>query len=86
MQNRQRKRVLDVFKTEKTKKRRVQLKQLRVQDGQQRVLWLSQHGEDTYGKGDKKVKKNVCKMCGSDKHALPTHNLCPYNKKHNKEA
>ncbi len=45
--------MLDVVKTEKTKRRRVQLKKLRVIDGQQRILWTGEHGEDTYGKSDK---------------------------------
>ncbi len=47
-QNQQRKTMLDVVKTEKTKRRRVQLKKLRVIDGQQRILWTG-----TYGKSDK---------------------------------
>ena len=27
------------------------------------------------------TEKGVCKQCGSDTHALPTHHLCPYNKR-----
>ena len=84
-QNIQRKRALEYKGTEKSQRRRVHLKKLRVQDAQQRKLWSSKHGKDTYGDTDSEKKaskgtKKVCKSCGSDKHSLPTHHLCPNNK------
>ena len=51
-QNIQRKRALEYKGTEKSRKRRVHLKKLRVQDAQQRRLWASKHGKDTYGDTD----------------------------------
>ena len=39
----------DARKTEKAMRRRVELKRLRVQEGQERILWSKQHGKDTYG-------------------------------------
>ena len=84
-QNIQRKRALEYKGTEKSQRRRVHLKKLRVQNAQQRKLWSSKHGKDTYGDTDSEKKaskgtKKVCKSCGSDKHSLPTHHLCPNNK------
>ena len=46
--NLRRKRLLEAHGTEKAKKRRVELKKLRVKEGQQRKLWSKQHGQDTY--------------------------------------
>ena len=46
-QNAKRKTQLDACKTEKVKRRRVELKRLRVKDGQERILWSKQHGKDT---------------------------------------
>ena len=51
-QNRQRKKALDDMKTEEAKRRRVERKLLRVKEGQRRILWSKQHGQDTYGEVD----------------------------------
>ena len=90
-QNKKRKKALDIFKSEKTMRRRVALKSLRVQEAQERILWTKQHGQDTYGgsseiiQGEKKVGtkpvKRLCTKCGSNTHSLPTHHSCPYNSK-----
>ena len=88
-QNRQRKKALDDMKTEEAKRRRVERKSLRVKEGQRRILWSKQHRHDTYGEVDELFPEEkatagtakTCKKCGSDTHALPTHRLCPYNKK-----
>ena len=59
--NLQKKTLLETHETEKAKKRRVELKNLRVKEGQQRKLWSKQHGQDTYGETEapdsgKKIK------------------------------
>ena len=57
-QNTRRKTQLDARKTEKAMRRRVELKRLRVHEGQERILWSKQHGKDTYGErvSDKKTR------------------------------
>ena len=89
--NWQRKKRLDEKKTEKVMRRRVELKSLRVKEGQQRKLWSKQHAQDTYGETDEpfsdnettagkkqaRASRKVCEQCGSDTHTLPTHHLCP---------
>lgn len=47
--NKRRKRALDRLKTEKAKRRRVQLKVERTKDSQRRQEWSKKHGDDTYG-------------------------------------
>ena len=47
--NRRRKKVLDTIMTTEAKKRRVEWKNIRAQDAQQRKLWSKQHRDDTYG-------------------------------------
>ncbi|XP_064401731.1 protein starmaker-like [Halichondria panicea] len=87
-QNQQRKKVLDGVKTEKTKKRRVQLKKLRVIDRQQRIVWTDQHGRDTYGKkatktaSSPKNKKPRAKKQSKDQDA---HSQKPRAKKQSKD-
>ncbi|XP_064386971.1 uncharacterized protein LOC135335416 isoform X2 [Halichondria panicea] len=71
-QNQQRKKVLDGVKTEKTKKRRVQLKKLRVIDRQQRILWTDQHGRDTYGTPDGDDSDIECYDGVPDEHDVVT--------------
>ena len=91
-QNKKRKKALDIFKSEKTMRRRVALKSLRVQEAQELTLWTKQHGQDTYGGSieiirgeEKKVGtkpvKRLCTKCGSNTHSLPTNHSCPYNSK-----
>ena len=48
-QNIRRKTQLDSRKTEKAMRTRVEMKRLRVQEGQERILWSKQHGKETYG-------------------------------------
>ena len=94
--NEKRKAALDFIKTEKAKKKRVELKSLRTKQAQDRKLWSKQHGQDTYGANEECVKdagelkdKNTkrrapaksCKACGSTTHLKSNHKDCPYNKK-----
>ena len=60
-QNAKRKIQLDACKTEKVKRRRVELKRLRVKDGQEHILWSKQHGKDTYGEiaSDRKTRRDA---------------------------
>ena len=87
---------LEFAKTEKSKKRRIQLKGERTKDAQRRKVWSKLHGHDTYGDDEdsdtaelkpKKGKKGQtsvegkCKACGSSTHLRSSNKLCPYNKK-----
>ena len=86
---------LEFAKTEKSKKRRIQLKGERTKDAQRRKEWSKLHGHDIYGDEDsdtaelkpKKGKKGQTsvegkyKACGSSTHLRSSNKLCPYNKK-----
>ena len=50
--NRERKAQLDRAKTERVKRRRIQLRRERVLDAQRRKEWSKAHGRDTYGSDD----------------------------------
>ncbi len=91
--NRERKARLDDRKTEKTKKRRIQLKMERIKDAQCRKDWSKRHGHDTYGDTDdldseakpkvsKKVKPAKSSSggkckCGSTTHRRSNHRSIP---------
>ena len=92
---------LDRKKTDRYKKRRIQLKVERTNDRERRKAWSKKHGHDTYGdddsddsdielkpkKGRKRPKSTggMCK-CGSTTHLRSNHRECPYNMKRKKDA
>ncbi len=84
-------------KTDKTKKRRIQLKMEITKDAQLRKSWSKKHGHDTYGdtdvldseakpKASKQVKPRKSSSggkckCGSTGHRCVSHRDCPMNKR-----
>ena len=94
--NEQRKQELDRKKTERYKRRRVQLKEEKNVNAQRRKEWSKKHGHDTYGDvnrdeevkptGPRAHKKNKvstegkCRACGSTTHRRSTHRDCPDKK------
>ena len=79
-QNIQRKRALEYKGTEKSRRRASSAgcttKKTVVQQAWNGHLW----GHRLRRYRDSKGTKKVCQSCGSDKHSLPTHHLCPNNK------
>ena len=83
-------------KSDKQKRRRLQLKIERTRDAQQRKNWSKKHGHDTYYDLDDaedepdlapstsrvrhQVSNKQCKACGSTTHQRSTHRDCPFNK------
>ena len=90
-----RKRYLKRAQTTPVKKRRIELKNIRTQEGFRRSVWTKKHGRDHtyYGHGDKCVSdheedkqsmaktkaKIMCSACGSSTHKRTTHRDCPFN-------
>lgn len=74
-------------KTEKVKKRRIQLKCERVREAQTRKEWSAKRGNfDYYGADEEIVGKsegetNKACICGSKSHMRTNHKDCPLNKK-----
>ncbi len=65
--------MLDKQKTDKSKKRTIDLKMERTKDAQRRKAWSKKHGHDTYGDTDDldseatpKVSKQVKKSAGGN--------------------
>ena len=72
------------------KKRRIELKKMRVQEGFRRHGHGHTYGNDDKCDSDHVVKKqggckhkrktnNLCSACGSSTHKRPTHRDCPFN-------